>query len=548
MQFNQLRRLSLLTGLLFLTSLSFVNCTQSFQVDESLSTGQDIVTPTPTPNTEVLLATMKGSEMASLGPENGNSGVYDSTGAFYNLYSNGFVQKSLVVTQAGKYRIEVDAKGASCGGVNPLMDIRVESRPVKIDLSVATERQTYSAETYLSEGLQRIQVAYTNNVGCSTADDRNLHLFEVRVYFVAEMAAPTVSTTHLNYRSVIIYSSLFHSDKYDNAATLSLVNYAKTVMKVNNVSIVTHMAVNPTTNMVSMPDWMDTPGTNLANLIAYARSIGLTVSLKNHFAVYPTVADGSICQGCMHDYPGNATFFNSAKTQLSSLAAFAETNHVSLIYIGNEMGAHLTGAQYRTQWAEIIAAMRTQFSGKLSYSATSGAYSQDRDDDPESNEAPYVGFWDLLDYMGLNTYTRVTNTVTDATATDVDLVNGWYMRFDDGTVNGAGDMVAHIDKMAATFNKPVILSEVGAPSSPPGLRAPEGGGNGTTDLNVQKRYLEALTKVWSHEGSDYLHGMDFWGAIDTDIDRGSYSTSSSDNWELYLKPAATVLGNYYGSQ
>ena len=156
--------------------------------------------------------------------------------------------------------------------------------------------------------------------------------------------------------------------------------------------------------------------------IRYARSLGLTVSLKP-FVLAPsgevlaTYLEPSTARKWLPSNPYE--FFASIENNLVRHAQIAREEGVSLLMIGAEFGGRFTSGQalngygdWCPRWTDMISKTRaaaaavTQVPASspaslaLTYSATFAGFWNDLD----ANEAPYVCFWDQLDYLGFNAY------------------------------------------------------------------------------------------------------------------------------------------------
>jgi hypothetical protein len=122
-------------------------------------------------------------------------------------------------------------------------------------------------------------------------------------------------------------------------------------------------------------------------------------------------------------------FFDSVEANLLRHAQIAREEGVSLLMIGAELGGRFTSGlpmngygDWCPRWRRMIANARAVAQAAtpvvsnppqavaMTYSATFAGYWNDID----ANEAPYVCFWDDLDYLGLNAYPHM-NLPTEAT-------------------------------------------------------------------------------------------------------------------------------------
>ncbi len=230
----------------------------------------------------------------------------------------------------------------------------------------------------------------------------------------------------------------------------------------------------------------------LANL-AHAR--GMAVMLKPQ--IWGT--DGS--------YPGDfemlsaadrAAWFRNYAVFVDQYAGLAERIGADLFCVGTEFKKL---SRYDAEWRGLITRARQQYHGPLVYAATQG------------EEFESIRFWDALDYIGLNNYYPLPDSL-DASA-----------------------IVAKVESVSKQYGKPVILPEVGFASVQNAHRAPWAE-DGPVDLAHQARCYEAIFKAFYRR--PWLHGM-YWWKIGTDY-RGGPSDPSFTPWG---KPAMDVLRRWY---
>ncbi len=227
--------------------------------------------------------------------------------------------------------------------------------------------------------------------------------------------------------------------------------------------------------------------------LAHAR--GMAVMLKPQ--IWGT--DGSYPGDfAMRNASDRAAWFRNYAAFVDQYAALAERMGADLFCIGTEFKLL---SPYESEWRALIARARTRYRGPLIYAATQG----------EEFEA--IHFWDALDYIGLNNYYPLPDTL-DAT-----------------TIAGK------VERVAKQYGKSVILSEVGFASVQNAHRAPWAE-EGAVDLAHQARCYEAVFKAFYQR--PWLHGM-YWWKVGTDY-RGGPADRSFTPWG---KPAMDVLTRWY---
>ncbi|MBY0506875.1 MAG: hypothetical protein K2X03_23345 [Bryobacteraceae bacterium] len=230
----------------------------------------------------------------------------------------------------------------------------------------------------------------------------------------------------------------------------------------------------------------------LANL-AHAR--GMAVMLKPQ--IWGT--DGS--------YPGDFAMLTEADRQawfanyaqfVDEYAKLAERMGADLFCVGTEFKLL---SRYEEEWRSLLARARLAYHGPLTYAATQG------------EEFEGIRFWDAVDYIGLNNYYPLPDTL-DATA-----------------------IAVRVGEVAKRYGKPVILPEVGFASVRQAHRAPWAE-DGPVDTAQQARCYEAIFRAFY--GQPWLRGM-YWWKIGTDY-RGGPSDGSFTPWG---KPAMEVMKRWY---
>ncbi|MBM3246025.1 MAG: hypothetical protein FJZ13_01715 [Candidatus Omnitrophica bacterium] len=179
------------------------------------------------------------------------------------------------------------------------------------------------------------------------------------------------------------------------------------------------------------PDAKDTPDDKaLIHAINKAHALGLKVMLKPHVDLKTGQWRGDIIP--------SAEWFASYKNYILYYAKLASLYNVELFSIGTEL-VNITTAQWQPQWEGIITEIRKIYSGPLVYSANWNEYAE-------------VGFWDKLDYVGIDAYFALT---TEKDPTKEELIAGWK--------NNAILLDDWLKQ--SKIDKPVIFTEVGYSSA-----------------------------------------------------------------------------------
>src|SRR5260370_20938584 len=149
-------------------------------------------------------------------------------------------------------------------------------------------------------------------------------------------------------------------------------------------------------------------------------------------------------------------YFDQYWLYLEHYAQLASKIHADLFSIGVEFTRM---SKYDQEWRTLIAATRKIYPGPLVYSANWGT------------EFESVRFWDALDYIGLNNYYPLPDSLD------------------------AAEVVRKVEAGQKRFNKPVIFPEAGYSSVDCANREPWAEPAGKVNIDHQVRCYEALLKA-----------------------------------------------------
>lgn len=181
-------------------------------------------------------------------------------------------------------------------------------------------------------------------------------------------------------------------------------------------------------------------------------------------------------------------------------ARFAARVHADTLCIGTELRG-LT--PHEAEWRQIIARVRTIYTGPLVYAANHG------------EEFETIRFWDALDYIGIDNYYPLDDNFSAAT------------------------LVGKIEAVQQRFHKPVLFTEAGFGAHQHSHRAPwEDETEKPLDLAEQARSYEGLlnavyTKPW-------FRGV-YWWKVGTN----GYGGPDNNSMTPWRKPAMDVVKRYY---
>jgi hypothetical protein len=214
-----------------------------------------------------------------------------------------------------------------------------------------------------------------------------------------------------------------------------------------------------------------------------ARARGFAVLWKPHLWISHASWPGEVAMTTEADW---AAWWRSYRRYVLHHAFLAAWSGAEALAVGVELDRTLGRER---EWRELIAAVRELYPGALTYAAN------------WYGGATEVGFWDALDYAGVDAYYPL------AASPDAD---------SEALAAGAREVVARLAELAAESGRPVLLTEVGFAARRAAWTAPheEGGERSEADQAAAYRaLLEALgTPRW-------LAGAFFWKAFSAPPER-----------------------------
>lgn len=152
-------------------------------------------------------------------------------------------------------------------------------------------------------------------------------------------------------------------------------------------------------NPIDGSPWSQTSNEeDIAAAVLEAHTRGIKVMLKPHVDCYSNEFRG----GIRPDEQGK--WFTSYSAMIRRYAMLASQHHVEMLCIGTELVVATT-LPYADRWRELIDSVRIVFSGELIYASNwngAPAFGIDRP------EYEHIGFWNKLDYVGVDAYYPIT--------------------------------------------------------------------------------------------------------------------------------------------
>jgi hypothetical protein len=106
---------------------------------------------------------------------------FHNRGTYVSIATNGYVETPIQVAAAGRYTMEVVASGTPAQGLFPIVEARINGRPVGQFQLTAGAWRPYFLEIQLTQGPHQLQLAFVNDLN-QAGEDRNLMLDQVAFY------------------------------------------------------------------------------------------------------------------------------------------------------------------------------------------------------------------------------------------------------------------------------------------------------------------------------------------------------------------------------
>ncbi len=235
-----------------------------------------------------------------------------------------------------------------------------------------------------------------------------------------------------------------------------------------------------------------------------ARELGMLVMLKPHlWAGRRFHGEIAFTEKSRFD-----TWFDDYRRWMLHYARLAEIGRFEVLAIGNEL-AGLT--VHERDWRSLIAEVRRIYRGPLTYAAH------------WETEVESLGFWDALDYIGVNFYFPLA-------------APGQSLSRDSPEILRAAQT---IERVQARFGKPVLYTEVGFPALATAAERPWEENSSALDTGLQARCYAVWMERFARNRN--VAGMFWWKW--PSHGRGSPFDPSH---RPLAKPAVDVLANWFG--
>jgi hypothetical protein len=266
---------------------------------------------------------------------------------------------------------------------------------------------------------------------------------------------------------------------------------------IDAIALVPYAATRPGSSTVRWQGMRMEPAEGIEALARAASGMGLQVMIKPQVWV-PGSFTGDLT------FPSPAAqnaWFTDYSAYVLHFAALASRVRATLFCAGNEF-VKLRDAE---QWPALIAQIRKMYGGAVTYAATQG------------EEFEQLKFWNLVDYIGLNNYYPLPDSLD------------------------CSGVAARVDAVIARFRKPLLFTECGYASLEAPHRAPWDETRRKLSPEDQARCYEALLKRFY--GHPNVRGF-FWWKVGTN-GFGGPEDGSHTPWG---KPAMDVMARWYRSR
>jgi len=275
------------------------------------------------------------------------------------------------------------------------------------------------------------------------------------------------------------------------------------------------------TEMHRRPDLYTSSDSSLIHAIQKAHSLGIKVVLKPMVDVVDGTWRGSI-------NPSNWTlWFQDYRNFVNYYASIAEANNVELFTVGTELRSSQTSA---VEWRRVISDSRALYTKNLTYAANWDSYG--------TGGAWPITFWDALDYVGVDAYFPLTNSLNPTVS---QLVSAWSYCTAPGWWGTGHNWTNELYLVYTQTGKKIVFTEIGYYSQDGTNTQPWGGFQPAHQIDLQEQAdcYQAALEVFRNK--TWFMGW-FWWNWETDPDAGG----PYDNWyPPQNKPAQSILNQYY---
>jgi hypothetical protein len=278
-------------------------------------------------------------------------------------------------------------------------------------------------------------------------------------------------------------------------------------MGVNAIAVVPYgFSRGPSENVLFYTS-TDETDEDLTEALYVAHRLGMKVMLKPQLWLSFGDFTGQIR---FEDPAARAAWMRRYREFILHYARLAELQHFDLLCIGTELEGM---TPFADEWRPLIAEIRRVYHGPLTYAANWG------------KEFESLGFWDALDYIGLNNYYPLSAKP--------------FSRAEE-LLPGAERLAARLEVISRRWRRPLLFTEIGYPSVQGGSSEPwVEDAHRNINLAEQAAAYEAIFRGLS--ARPWFRGMFWWKWPSSGRGGGAQDPS----YTPMGKPAAEVLHTWY---
>ena len=171
-------------------------------------------------------------------------------------------------------------------------------------------------------------------------------------------------------------------------------------------------------------------------------------------------------------------WFEGYRGYILPYARAAREAGADMFCVGRELDASVIARE--ADWRDVIARVRSEFRGPLTYSANFDTWQG-------------IGLWDALDFIGVSAYFPLSDSTDPG---QIELEAGWERA------------LRPLAAASRRYGKPALLTEAGFPSIPNAARAPWREERVPADVWLQARLYAATLRAVAREPA--VEGAFFW--------------------------------------
>ncbi len=153
--------------------VAFVNDYYSPPADRNLVVDRLVITKSAAAATPTVPTTL---EVEAMPTKTGGGGITNG----WELWSNGYVGQTVNFPAAKTYQFTVMARGTAVAGIGPMLELRIDGRPVGQVTVSSTDWTSVVLTADVSAGTHQVAIAFTNDA-YQPPQDRNLFIDQIRI-------------------------------------------------------------------------------------------------------------------------------------------------------------------------------------------------------------------------------------------------------------------------------------------------------------------------------------------------------------------------------